>query len=268
MNFSSKLAESIRRTDSLLCVGLDPGVSKMPERFNGDQLLFNKYIIEATHEVASSYKPNAAFYEARGAVGVQALKDTCDYLRLNYPEIPIILDAKRGDIGNTNAGYTEYIFNYLGADAVTVAPYMGSESLGKFLQWEDKGIIVLCRTSNSGSGEFQELEVEGEPLYQKVARAVATGWNARGNCGLVVGATYPEELAKVRDIIGPDMPLLVPGVGAQGGDVEASVRAGVGANHAALMISASRGIIFDDDPEAAATKLRIEINKYRGELVA
>ncbi len=215
----------------------------------------------------------AAFYEARGAEGVVALKRTCDYLKATYPEIPIIIDAKRGDIGNTNAGYVEYVFDYLGADAVTVHPYFGSESLGRFLEREDKGIIVLCRSSNPGSGEFQDLLVDGEKLHIRVAKQVVHTWNARGNCLLMVGATYPEDLREVREIAGPDMPFLIPGVGAQGGDVAGTMRAGLGANGRGLIISSSRTIIFasggEDFAEAARTearKLRDEINEYRGEM--
>ncbi len=262
MNFADKLAAAVARSNSLLCVGLDPGWARLPEP--KDQFGFNKAIIEATHDLVSAYKPNPAFYEARGAEGVQALKDTCDYLREQYPEIPIIVDAKRGDIGNTNAGYVEYVFDYLGADAVTVHPYFGSESLGAFLEREDKGIIVLCRSSNPGAGELQDLTVDGEKLYVRVAREVVDSWNKSGNCLLMVGATYPEELREIRQLAGPDMPFLVPGIGAQGGDVRATVEAG-GDN---LIISASRAVIFADDPRAEAQKLRDEINKYRKEAAA
>lgn len=271
MNFAAKLTKSVERSNSLLCVGLDPGFAKLPANVR-DQFEFNKAIIDATHGAVSVYKPNPAFYEARGADGVAALKRTCDYIKADYPEIPIIIDAKRGDIGNTNAGYVEYVFDYLGADAVTVAPYMGSESLGKFLEREDKGIIVLCRTSNPGAGEFQDLMVDGEKLYIRVARQVVDSWNARGNCLLVVGATYPEELREVRGIVGPDMPLLIPGVGAQGGDLAGTMAAGLGAKGRGLIISSSRAIIFasggEDFAEAAgiaAVKLRDEINEYRKE---
>jgi orotidine-5'-phosphate decarboxylase len=270
VKFAAQYASSVSRANSLLCVGLDPGYAKLPEGYG--QFEFNKAIIDATADIVSSYKPNAAFYEARGAQGVQALKDTCDYLREHYPLIPIIFDAKRGDIGNTNAGYTEYVFDYLGADAVTVAPYMGAESLGKFLEREDKGIIVLCRTSNPGSGEFQNLDLGAEPLYKHVARQVAKSWNAHGNCALVVGATYPDELREVRSIVGPDMPILVPGIGAQGGDVAASVQAGIGTDAGALIISTSRAVIFaSSGPDFAnaarseAIRLRDEINTYRRE---
>jgi len=250
-------------------VGLDSGFSKLP-RSARDQFEFNKAIIDATHDLVSVYKPNSAFYEARGAEGVEALKQTCDYLRHEFPEIPILIDAKRGDIGNTNAGYVEYIFDYLGADSVTVHPYFGSESLEEFLKRDDKGIIVLCRSSNPGSGEFQDLVMNGDKLYVHVARRVVEKWNTRGNCMLMVGATYPEELREVRTIAGPDMPILVPGIGAQGGDVKSTVEAGLGSRQQGLMISSSRGIIFASDGEdfAAAArkeamKLRDEINQYR-----
>ena len=274
MNFTQKYARSVERADSLLCVGLDPGYTKLPTSAGG-QFEFCKAIIDATHDLVSAYKPNPAFFEARGAEGVAALKQTCDYLRANYPEIPIILDAKRGDIGNTNAGYVEYVFDYLGADATTVAPYMGAESLEKFLERADKGIIVLCRTSNAGAGEFQDLVVDGEKLYVRVARQAAGPWNTRENVSLVVGATYPEELRQIREIVGPHMPLLVPGVGAQGGDAGAAVRAGLGAGDASLIINASRAVIFASSGEdfaqaarAEARKLRGEINDYRKEASA
>src|SRR4051812_46045260 len=145
--FVDRLARSVERSNSLLCVGLDPGFAKLPASAH-EQFAFNKAIIDATHDLVSVYKPNSAFYEARGAEGVAALKRTCDYIKAEYPEIPILIDAKRGDIGNTNAGYVEYVFDYLGADSVTVHPYFGSETLGKFLEREDKGIVVLCRSSN------------------------------------------------------------------------------------------------------------------------
>jgi len=265
MNFAAKLTESIDRADSLLCVGLDPGFAILPASAR-DQFEFNKAIIDATHDLVSVYKPNPAFYEARGADGVAALKRTCDYIKSEYPEIPILIDAKRGDIGNTNAGYVEYVFDYLGADAVTVHPYFGSESLGRFLEREDKGIIVLCRSSNPGSGEFQDLLVDGEKLHVRVARAVVEKWNTRGNCLLMVGATYPEDLREVRTIAGPDMPLLIPGVGAQGGDLAETMKAGLGGNRRGLIISSSRAIIFASSDEDFATAARVEAQKLRDEI--
>jgi orotidine-5'-phosphate decarboxylase len=269
-NFAMRLDQSVDQSNSLLCVGLDPVVAKLPPSAP-NQFEFNKAIIDATADIASVYKPNPAFYEARGAEGVEALKRTCDYIKSAYPTVQIIVDAKRGDIGNTNAGYVEYVFDYLGADAVTVAPYMGSESLGAFLERDDKGIIVLCRTSNPGAGEFQDLLVDGEKLYLHVAKQVVDKWNTRGNVALMVGATYPQELGEVRAIAGPQMPILVAGIGAQGGDLAGTLAAGLGERSRGLIISASRSVIFasagEDFAAAARTeaiRLRDAINNYRG----
>lgn len=270
MNFYQKLDAITEKNNSLLCVGLDSDVEKLPaicKKEEHPQFFFNKAIIDATHDLVNAYKPNTAFYESRGLSGIEALKLTCDYIKQTYQDIPIIIDAKRADIGNTNEGYVAFIFDYLGADAVTVHPYLGREALQPFLDQKDKGIIILCRTSNPGSGEFQDLTVDGKPLYQRVAENVAKTWNANGNCAVVVGATYPEELAAVCAIVG-DMPILIPGVGAQGGDVEKTVKAN-GSKRA--MINSSRGILFassgDDFAEAAraeAQKLRDTINQFRG----
>lgn len=271
MTFYQKLDAITKQNNSLLCVGLDSDIAKLPEvcqKQEHKQFSFNKAIIDATHDLVNAYKPNTAFYESRGLPGIEALKLTCDYIRETYPEIPIIIDAKRADIGNTNEGYSTFVFEYLQADAITLHPYLGQEAIQPFLDRKDKGVIVLCRTSNKGAAEFQDLSIEGEPLYQHVADHVAHKWNANGNCALVVGATYPEELTQVRAIVG-DMPLLIPGVGAQGGDVEKTVKAGVH-NGARAIINASRSIIFassgDDFAEKAreeAQKLRDQINQYR-----
>jgi orotidine-5'-phosphate decarboxylase len=261
ITFQSKLDQAVDQNNSLLCVGLDPDHHKLPPTVG--QFSFNKAIIDATADLVCVFKPNPAFYEALGAPGVEALKQTCDYIHEHYSHIPIIIDAKRGDIGNTNTGYVEYIFDYLGADAVTVPPYMGAESLKVFLDRKDRGIIVLTRTSNPGAGEFQDLQIVDQPLYQHVAKQVATEWNANGNCALVVGSTYPDELRQVRTIVGPDMPILVPGTGAQGGDLAASLQAGLGPNGRGLIINASRGVIFAPNPRTAAQNLRDEINKHR-----
>jgi orotidine-5'-phosphate decarboxylase len=184
------------------------------------------------------------------------------YLRLNHPDILTICDAKRADIGSTNQGYVEAILDRLGFDAVTLNPYLGREALEPFLARADKGCIILCRTSNPGAGEWQDLEIGGKPLWQMVAERVRDHWNTRGNCMLVAGATYPGELRRIREIVG-DMTLLVPGVGAQGGDVEQAVLAGRTAAGTGMIINSSRGIIFADDPAAAACALRDEINLYR-----
>jgi len=231
-----------------LCVGLDSDFKKIPEHLQGlgpreGVVAFNTAIIEATKDIASAYKPNSAFYEAYGEDGWNALRATCDEIRALAPSVPIILDAKRGDIGNTNEGYIEAIFDRLGADAITVQPYMGAKAIRPFLERKEKGVIILCRTSNDGAGEFQDLQVDGVPLYMRVAEHVSEQWNKNGNCGLVVGATYPKELAEVRSVA-PELPILIPGIGAQGGDLEASVKAGLDVGGRGIWINSSRSIIF------------------------
>ena len=250
MTFQEKLDRIVKKNKSLVCIGLDQNL-----------LSFNKTIIEATHDLVCSYKLNTAFYEAIGHEGINALKDTCDYLVEKYPEIPIIIDAKRADIGNTNKGYVQFVFTYLGADAITVHPYLGEEAIRPFLDCKDKGVIVLCRTSNSGAGEFQDLKVSGKSLYKIVAENVSNKWNINKNCMLVVGATYPAELKEVRKIVG-DMTLLVPGIGAQGGDLEATLKAGLNSKKQGLIINSSRGIIFAENPRDEAMKLKNAINEF------
>jgi orotidine-5'-phosphate decarboxylase len=255
----------VDQIDSLLCVGLDSEFSQLPERFKADefpQFAFNRWVIDQTHAYASAYKPNIAFYEARGEAGLIALARTMDYLRATYPDILTICDAKRADIGSTNQGYVEAIFDRLGFDAVTLNPYLGREALEPFLARADKGCILLCRTSNPGAGELQDLDIGGKPLWQVVAERVRDHWNARGNCMLVAGATYPGELRRIREIVG-DMLLLVPGIGAQGGDVEQTVRAGQTPAGTGMIINSSRGVIFADDPASAARSLHDTINQYR-----
>lgn len=259
MKFLQKLEVAVAKNNSLLSVGLDVVWEKIPDFIQGSAnpfFNFNKAIIEATHDLVCVYKPNSAFYEARGAQGIEELKMTCDYLREKHSEIVLILDAKRGDIGSTNEGYASYAFDYLGADAITLHPYLGKESLQPFLDRKDKGCIILCRTSNPGSGEFQHL------LSNEVAQHVARDWNMNGNCALIVGATYPDELAKIRKIIG-DMPILLPGIGAQGGDIEKAMKAGLNSQKAGLIVNSSRGILFAEDPRSEADKLRAIINSYR-----
>lgn len=275
MNISDKLAGAIEANDSLVCVGLDPDLSQdnFPEHIKKQThplFTFNKAIIDATADLVCVFKPNSAFYESSGASGIEQLKQTCDYIREKYPKIPVILDAKRADIGNTNNGYATFAFDYLKADALTVHPYLGGEAIGPFLTRKDKGIIVLCRTSNPGAGEFQDLEVDGKKLYETVAEKVSKYWNINGNCMLVVGATYPSELAAVRAIVGQEMNILVPGIGAQGGDLEATLLAGLNNKHTGLLISASRSIIYASGgvdfavaARSEATNLRDEINKIR-----
>ena len=266
MNFLDQLQNTSDKNNSLLCIGLDPVLQKLPEKFKSLEnpfFEFNKFIIDATHNLVCAYKPNSAFYEALGAEGIAQLKQTCDYIKQKYPEIPIILDAKRGDIGSTNDGYVGFAYGYLKADAITLHPYMGEKSLEPFLARTDKGCIILCQTSNDGAGEFQSIESEGEKLYQKVAKAVAGKWNKNGNCLLVVGATYPEELKQVRQIIGDEMTLLIPGIGAQGGDIESTLKAGLNSSGKGLIINSSRGIIYSENPQQAAENLQSQINQNR-----
>lgn len=260
-----KFERRAEATGSLLCVGLDPEIDRIPTRFRSEEwplFAFNRWIIEQTHTCAAAYKPNMAFYEARGTQGLTELELTMKYLRSEHPDVFMICDAKRGDIGNTNRGYAVSIFDVMGFDAVTLHPYLGKEALAPFLDRRDKACIVLCRTSNPGAGEFQDLESDGRPLWETVAMRVSSEWNAAGNCMLVVGATYPEEMRRIRTIA-PEIPFLVPGVGAQGGDVAAVVSAGLDARGKGLLISSSRGILFSEDPAAAAQTLRDEINAAR-----
>jgi len=210
---------------------------------------FNREIIDRTAEITCAYKPNAAFYEALGAPGFRALADTISAVRQRAPSVAVILDAKRADIGSTNRGYASAAFDQLGADALTVHPYLGREALGPFLERTEKLVFVLARTSNPGAGEFQDLMVDGLPLYRRVARAVATEWNAAGNCGLVVGATYPRELADVRADVPTSVPILVPGVGAQGGELASVVEIHARSQSSAFLVNASRSILFASDDE-------------------
>jgi orotidine-5'-phosphate decarboxylase len=250
-----KYNQRAKEINSLLCVGLDADFEKLPERFKPmefPQFEFNKYIIEQTYEYAAAYKPNSAFYEAKGDQGTRELKMTIDYLKENHPTIFTILDAKRGDVGNTNNGYVTSAFDWMGFDAITVSPYLGTEALKPFLDRKDKVSIVLCRTSNEGAGEFQD----------KTWAEVAEKFSKYENVMLVVGATRPEELKKVR-AIAKDTTFLVPGIGAQGGSVEEVMKAGLNGEGLGLIISSSRGIIFAENPKEEAKKLCEEIRKYK-----
>lgn len=268
MNFSEKLDTIIQTNNSLVCVGLDSAVEKLPEHLKTElnpQFAFNKALIDATYDLACVYKPNPAFYEAYGDKGIKELKMTCDYINETYPEIPIIIDAKRGDIGNTNEGYAKYVFEYLKADAITVMPYMGIESLSAFFKHEDKGIIVGCHSSNPGAKEFQELNFNGKPLYEIVAEELVKQHGDNPNTMMFMGATYPEQLTEIRKIVG-DMTFLVPGVGAQGGDVESFVKAGINSKKAGLLINSSRAIIFASKESDFAERARAETEKLRSEI--
>lgn len=276
-NFRQMLEAQWER-GNFVCVGLDSELAKIPEAARrppdiaSSLIFFNCAIVDATHDLVCAYKPNVAFYEAHGEPGWLALAETIEHIHMVAPDVPVILDAKRADIGNTNVGYAKMAFGLLGADAITVHPYLGAEALKPFLDRAYKGIIVLCRTSNPGAGEFQDLLVDGVPLFRMVAISVATKWNKNNNCALVVGATYPMELGAVRADVG-DMPILIPGIGAQGGDVEATVKAGQDSRGRGMIVNSSRGIIFAsggaDFAEAARNetiKLRDQINQYRKEV--
>lgn len=257
-NAMERLAARVDAVESMLCVGLDSAIDRLPDRFRESdrpQLAFNRWIIEQTHPFVAAYKPNMAFYEARGAAGWADLADTMAYLRSIDPRIFSVCDAKRADIEATNAGYVAGLLDELGFDAITLHPYLGHEALRPFLDRADKACIVLCRTSNAGAGELQDLDTATGPLWEVVARRVRDRWNTNRNCMLVIGATYPDELARARELC-PDMIFLVPGIGAQGGDVDAVVGAGLDARGRGLLINASRSVIFAPDPAAEARCLR------------
>ncbi len=299
-----KMLEARWAKEKFVCIGLDSEVRKIPEVvWNNDRhanvggiiVKFNTAIVDATADLVAAYKLNLAFYIANCEEGIRALRSTVSYIGRVAPDVPIILDGKFADIGNTNSGYVEFAFGYLGVDAITVNPYLGGKALMPFLGETDKGIIVLCRTSNEGAGEFQDREVEigveeaeffnqanvryrtdaqGKHhtfLFLHVAYQVYREWNRENNCALVVGATVPEELGEVRRLVG-EMPILIPGVGAQGGDIQKAVVAGVDSRAKGMLINLSRGIIFasqgEDFAEAArksTERYHNTINQYRKE---
>lgn len=261
----ARLEARIDAVDSLLCVGLDVGVDRLPERFRRERLpqfAFGRAVIEATSDLVLAFKPNLAFYEARGAAGWHELGLTLELLRREHPGIITICDAKRADIGSTNEAIARAVFDELGADAITLHPYLGGEALRPFLDRSDRACVVLCRTSNPGAGELQDLVVEGRPLWELVAERVRDEWDRRANCLLVVGGTRPDDLRRARELC-PDMTFLVPGVGAQGGSAEEVVAAGLDARGRGLIINASRSVIESPDPRAAARDLRDRIRAAR-----
>jgi orotidine-5'-phosphate decarboxylase len=291
--FHRRLVEAWARNDSLVCVGLDPQIDRFPPELAAQRspiFEFNKAIIDATADLVCAFKPQFAHYAAYGAES--DLERTIEYVHQRCPGVQVILDAKRGDVGNTAKRYAVEAFERYGADAVTVNPYLGGDALEPFLEYEDRGTFVLCRTSNSGAHDLQDLVVgagapderapdtgrhardgaamgHARPLYQAVAELVAERWNTRGNCALVAGATYPAELAEVRRIVG-DMPILVPGIGAQGGDVEQVVESGQTADGVGLIVSSSRAVLYASPAgdfaaaaRAATLSLREAINRAR-----
>lgn len=247
-DFVKKLAGAWRANNSLLCVGLDPDLKRLPAPLVGraDAITqFCRVVVDATADLVCAFKPQIAYFHAERAEG--QLEDLIAYIHERHPAIPVILDAKRGDIGSTAEQYAREAFERYQADAVTVSPFLGHDSITPYTSYKERGVIVLCRTSNPGGSDMQFLDVDGpqgpEKLYQRIARTVATEWNVNGNCALVVGATYPAELADVRRIAG-DLPILVPGIGAQGGDIAATVAAGKSSVGSGLIISSGRAILY------------------------
>lgn len=260
-----------------VCVGLDVDEDKIPDSIKNNHGLvtnriinFNREIINATKDLVCAYKPNSAFYEQYDAPGMVALKRTIEIIQEEAPNIPIILDAKRADIGSTNEAYAISAFDRYKADAITVHPYLGSEAMKQFLDRKDKGVIVLCRTSNPGAGEFQDIHVHdvdaSSSLYKMVAKIVSLKWNTNGNCLLVVGATYPNELKEIREIVG-DMPILIPGIGEQGGDLEKALAAGFDSKMEGIIINSSRGIIYASNKEDFAQVARHETEKLNQKII-
>jgi len=270
MKFVQRLERAWSTGQTLLCVGLDPDPARLPQHLaeaDYPMFEFGRAIVDATADLVCAFKPQIAYYAAARAE--DQLEMTIAHIRRRHPGIPVILDAKRGDIGSTAEMYAREAFERYQADAVTVNPYLGLDALAPFLEFSDKGVIVLCRTSNPGARDVQDIESKGRKLYQIIAEKAARDWNAKGNVLLVVGATYPEELAQIRASVG-DMPILVPGVGAQGGDVAAVVANGATADGTGLIISASRAVLYAGSgadyaqaARSAAQKLRDEINLCR-----
>jgi orotidine-5'-phosphate decarboxylase len=270
MSFMQSLQAAWQRNNSLVCVGLDPEPTKFPAhlRERPDAVFeFCREIVDATADLICAFKPQIAHFAALRAE--DALERLIAHVHARHPGVPVILDAKRGDIGSTAQHYVSEAFDRYQADAVTLNPYLGRDSVQPFLDRADKGVILLCHTSNPGAADLQDLDVGGKPLYQHVAQIIARDWNTNGNCALVTGATWPEQLGEVRALVG-DMPLLVPGIGAQGGDVEAVVRNGRSATGSGLLISSSRAILYAGNDEAfaeaarsATLQLRDTINRYR-----
>ncbi|MFH1585009.1 MAG: orotidine-5'-phosphate decarboxylase [Patescibacteria group bacterium] len=280
-NFWELLAARMEE-EKHVCVGLDSDEERIPDclrevhRYPANLVTsFNSAIVDATGDLVLALKMDLAFYEALGDVGIRALQDTIRYTRNARPGVPVIGDANRTSIANANRGYASFLFDYLGLDAITVHPYLGAEALGPFLERKEKGIFVLCRTSNPGAGEFQDLLVPADwspegrvPLYQQVAHRVAKHWNRMGNCGVVVGATYSQELHAVRQLVGDAMLILIPGIGAQGGDLEATVNAGKNSKGHGMIINVSRAIIFASSGKDFAQAARAAVVDFQGQIRA
>lgn len=264
MKFKERISELVRDRKSLICVGLDTDLQKIPEHLKSEDnpiLEFNRQIIDATSDLCVAYKPNLAFYECLGSSGWEILKDTLKFIPDN---VPCIIDAKRGDIGNSSRMYAQAIFDYLGGDAATVTPYLGEDSLAPFFEYKDKFAFVLALTSNPSSQDFQLLEFNGKPLYHIVAEFVQK-WNKNDNLGLVVGASHPDKIKEVREISG-NLPFLIPGVGAQGGDLEASAKFGTDNGKSIALINVSRSVIYASDGVDFAEKAREEVLRLNREM--
>jgi orotidine-5'-phosphate decarboxylase len=270
MNFIDMLDARWKSADTLLCVGLDPDPARLPAHLRGrpDAVFdFCRAIVDATADLACAFKPQIAYFASVRAE--DQLERLIAHVRARHPDVPVILDAKRGDIGSTAEHYAREAYERYAAHAVTLSPYMGFDSIEPFLAYPDRGAFLLCRTSNAGGNDLQMLDVGSERVFERVARLTASAWNRNGQLGLVVGATFPGELARVRSLVG-DLPLLVPGIGAQGGDVEASVRAGQTTRGVGMIVNSSRAILyagkdedFADRARAVALATRDEINRYR-----
>jgi orotidine-5'-phosphate decarboxylase len=265
MTFLRRLDESWSASGSMLCVGLDPDPARMPLPLDGAHDATERFctaIIDATADLVCAFKPQIAYFASQGAE--QALERICAYIRETYPNVTLILDAKRGDIGSTAEHYAREAFGRYGAHAVTVNPYLGTDSVLPYFE-HGGGIIALCRTSNPGGDDIQALVADGQPVYAHVARLVADDWSNRGDCGLVVGATYPYELAEVR-AIAPNVPILVPGVGAQGGDAAAVIEHGTRADGRGLIVSSSRAILYASSGNDFADAARAEAERTAASL--
>lgn len=272
MNFKDKLDKIIKKNNSLVCVGLDTEIEKLPnhlKKANDAIFKFNKAIIDATHDKVCVYKPNIAFYEAYGIDGLTQLKKTITYIQYKYPEVPILLDAKRGDIGNTAKMYAKAIFDYWKADATTIYPHLGMDTISPYLEYKNKLVILLIKTSNPDSGMFQDMKVGADPFYLAMAKKIKKLVLAYNNVGIFVGATYPEEMRQIRKLF-PDKIFLTAGIGAQKAEAKNTIQAGLDKNKSGIMFNASRSILYasngEDFGERAreeTDKLRTEINKYR-----
>ena len=270
MNFYQKVSDAWAKNNSLVCVGLDPDPKRFPDQFTDKKhaiFEFNRAIIDATADLVCAFKPQIAHYAAVGAEDQLLL--SIEYIHQNHPDIPVILDSKRGDIGSTAEKYADEAFRRFEADAVTINPYLGFDSIEPFSRYQDKGVIVLCRTSNPSSASIQNLMVGKQKLYEKIAGMAVSEWNENNNISLVVGATNPEELGKIRSIVG-DMMLLVPGIGAQGGDTQAAINNGQDDQGTGLMVNSSRAVLyasqgpdFADAARQVTQQMRDEINQYR-----